>query len=129
MWALVAAIPCQDRGLQTHFNVSRQLTWAVPILSLHDRILEESKKRDRRNTFGLLKDIRDIEICARHMNELTDSVKFPLTEEKEREVRKRVEEVEIVYEGIKDGLDPLERQVREVFHRIVISRNEGLASK
>ncbi|EYU31128.1 hypothetical protein MIMGU_mgv1a024476mg, partial [Erythranthe guttata] len=81
MWALVAAIPCQYRGLQTHFN--------------------ESKKRDRRKTCGLLKDIRDIEICARHMNELTDS----------------------------DGLDPLERQVREVFHRIVISRNEGLASK
>ncbi|KAK6118785.1 hypothetical protein DH2020_047476 [Rehmannia glutinosa] len=84
-WALVAAIPCQDRGLQTHFYVTRQFVWAVPILSLHERVLEESKKRDRRNTCGLLKEIHDIEKCARHMNELTDSVQFPLTEKKERE--------------------------------------------
>ncbi|KAL7117728.1 hypothetical protein ACP275_03G091400 [Erythranthe tilingii] len=129
MWALVAAIPCQDRGLQTHFNVSRQLLWAPPILSLHDRILEESKKRERRNACGLLKDIRDVEVCARSMmNDLADSVRFPLTEEKEREVRERVDEIESVYQGIKDGLDPLEKGVREVFHRIVRSRNEGLAS-
>lgn len=127
-WALVAAIPCQDRGLQTHFYVSRQFLWGTPILSLHERILEESKKRDRRNACGLLKEIHDIEICARQMNELTDSIKFPLTEEKEREVKQRVREVEVVYEAIKDGLDPLERQVREVFHRIVRSRTEGLDS-
>ncbi|KAL0438246.1 UNVERIFIED_CONTAM: protein ROH1 [Sesamum latifolium] len=126
MWALVAAIPCQDRGLQTHFYVTRQFLWAAPILSLHERILEEAKKRDRRNSCGLLKEIYDIEKCARHMNELTDSIHFPLTDEKEREVKQRVEEVRRVYEAIRDGLDPLERQVREVFHRIVRSRTDGL---
>ncbi|XWS24957.1 hypothetical protein CRYUN_Cryun27aG0029400 [Craigia yunnanensis] len=41
MWALVAAIPCQDRGLQVHFYVPRQFSWAAPILSLHERIIEE----------------------------------------------------------------------------------------
>ncbi|KAG8389820.1 hypothetical protein BUALT_Bualt01G0018200 [Buddleja alternifolia] len=126
MWALVAAIPCQDRGLQTHFNVSKQFLWAGPILLLHERILEESKKRDRRSACGLLREIHEIENCARKMNELADCVKFPLTEEKEREVKQRVEEVGLVYEGIKDGLDPLERRVREVFRRIVRSRMEGL---
>ncbi|KAG8389880.1 hypothetical protein BUALT_Bualt01G0024900 [Buddleja alternifolia] len=126
MWALVAAIPCQDRGLQTHFNVSKQFLWAGPILLLHERILEESKKRDRRSACGLLREIHEIENCARKMNELADCVKFPLTEEKEREVKQRVEEVGLVYEGIKDGLDPLERRVREVFRRIVCSRMEGL---
>ncbi|KAL3845416.1 hypothetical protein ACJIZ3_002819 [Penstemon smallii] len=128
MWALVAAIPCQDRGLQTHFNVTRQFYWAVPILSLHERILEESKKRDRRNACGLLKEIHEIEKCARGMNEVADSIHFPLTEEKEREVKLRVQEVGMVYEAIKCGLDPLELQVREVFHRIVRSRTEGLDS-
>lgn len=128
MWALVAAIPCQDRGLQTHFVVPRQLLWAAPIISLHDRILEDSKKRDRRNACGLMKEIRDIEICTRHMNELTDSIQFPLNEEKEGEVKQRVQELGLVYEAVKDGLDPLERQVREVFHRIVRSRTEGLDS-
>ncbi|KAL6962500.1 Protein roh1d [Sarracenia purpurea var. burkii] len=128
MWALVAAIPCQDRGLQTHFSIPRQFIWAAPVLSLHERILEESKKRDRRNACGLLKEIREIEIIARHMNELSDSVQFPLTKEKAEEVRKRVEELGKVLEAVKSGLDPLECQVREVFHRIVRSRTEGLDS-
>lgn len=128
MWALVAAIPCQDRGLQIHLSVTRQFVWADPILSLHERILEESKKRDRRNSCGLLKEIHGIEKCARHMNELTDSVHFPLTEQKEAEVKERVQELALVHKAIKDGLDPLEREVREVFHRIVRCRTEGLAS-
>ncbi|XP_073290040.1 protein BYPASS1-LIKE-like [Primulina huaijiensis] len=128
MWALVASIPCQDRGLQTHFTVVRQYLWAIPIHSLHERILDESKKRDRRNACGLLKEIREIEKCARNMNELTDSVTFPLGEEKENEVRQRVQDLGVVYEAMKEGLDPLERQVREVFHRIVRGRVEGLNS-
>ncbi|KAK2979600.1 hypothetical protein RJ640_020092 [Escallonia rubra] len=128
MWALVAAIPCQDRGLQTHFYIAKQFVWAGPILSLHERILEESKKRDRRTAPGLLKEIHEIEKCARHMNELTDTVHFPLTEEKEGDARQRVQELALVYGAIKEGLDPVERQVREVFHRIVRSRTEGLDS-
>ncbi|XP_073136150.1 protein ROH1D-like [Henckelia pumila] len=125
MWALVAAIPCQDRGLHT---VVRQYFRAIPILSLHERILEQSKKRDRRNACGLLKEIHEIEKCERNMNELTDSITFPLSEEKENEVRQRVQDLGVVYEAIKEGLDPLERQVREVFHRIVRGRAEGLNS-
>ena len=44
--------------------------------------------------------------------------KFPLDEEKEAEVRKAAQELVQVCETLKDGLDPLERQVREMFHRI-----------
>lgn len=128
MWALVAAIPCQDRGLQTHFYVTRHFVWAGPLLNLHERIMEESKKRDRRNATGLLKEIHDIEKCARHMNEITDSLQFPITEERERELKERVEEVRVLYQAINNGLDPLERLVREVFHRIVRSRTEGIDS-
>lgn len=128
MYALVAAIPCQDRGLQVHFTIPRNFAWAVPLLALHERIMEESKRRDRKNACGLLREIHQIEKCARVMNELADSVHFPLTEEKEGEVKKRVQEVSQVSDALKDGLDPLERQVREVFHRIVRSRTEGLDS-
>ncbi|KAK7270428.1 hypothetical protein RIF29_23552 [Crotalaria pallida] len=126
MWALVAAIPCQDRGLQVHFNIPRNFLWAAPMISLHERIMEESKKRDRKNACGLLREIHRIEKYARVMNEFADSVHFPLTEESEVEVRKRVQEIAQVCDALKDGLDPLERQVREVFHRIVRSRTEGL---
>lgn len=128
MWSLVAAIPCQDRGLHLNFSVPRQLSWAAPVMSLHERILEESKKRERKNCCGLLREIQEIEKCARVMNALADSLEFPLSEEKEEEVRVKVEDVVNVCEGLKDGLDPLERQVREVFHRIVCGRMEGLDS-
>ncbi|MCI28383.1 UPF0496 protein 4-like, partial [Trifolium medium] len=53
MWSLVAAIPCQDRGLNVNFTVPRQVVWAAPVMSLHERISEESKKRERKNTCGL----------------------------------------------------------------------------
>ncbi|KAK7343737.1 hypothetical protein VNO77_12738 [Canavalia gladiata] len=128
IWALVAAIPCQDRGLHVHFTIPRNSSWAVAMLSLHERIMEESKKRERKNSCGLLKEIYQIEKCARMMNELADSVQFPLSEEKEGEVRQSVQEVSKVCDALKDGIDPLERQVREVFHRIVRSRTEGLDS-
>ncbi|XP_004516214.1 protein BYPASS1-LIKE-like [Cicer arietinum] len=128
MWALVAAIPCQDRGLNIHFSIPRQLLWAAPVISLHERILEESKKRERKNSCGLLREIQKIEKCARVMNELADSLQFPLSEEKGKEVRVRVEDLVKVCETLKNGLDPLERKVREVFHRIVRGRTEGLDS-
>ncbi|KAK4747353.1 hypothetical protein SAY87_026390 [Trapa incisa] len=126
MWALVAAIPCQDRGLQAHFYIPRQFAWAAPVMSLHDRIVEESKKRERKNSCGLLKEIYKIERCMRMMNEVVDSVQLPLMEDDEGKVRMRVEEVVSFLEEMKQGLGPLERKVREVFHRIVRSRTEGL---
>uniref|UniRef100_A0A1J3FZM4 UPF0496 protein 4 n=1 Tax=Noccaea caerulescens TaxID=107243 RepID=A0A1J3FZM4_NOCCA len=128
MWALVAAIPCQDRGLAVHFNVPRSFQWGGSLMSLHDRIIEESKKRERKNSCGLLREIDQIERSSRVMSELADSVQFPLTEDKEVEVRERVEELGKLHDGLKIGLDPFERKVREVFHRIVRSRTEGLDS-
>ncbi|KAK7380492.1 hypothetical protein VNO78_33004 [Psophocarpus tetragonolobus] len=128
MWVLVAAIPCQDRGLGLHFSVPRQFSWAAPVVALHERIVEESKKRERKNSCGLLREIHQIEKCARVINELADSVQFPLSEEKGEEVRQGVQDVSKVCEVLKEGLDPLERQVREVFHRIVRGRTEGLDS-
>ena len=52
----------------------------------------------------------------------------PFTGEREAEVREAAAELTTVCAAMKDGLDPLERQVREVFHRIVRSRMEGLDS-
>uniref|UniRef100_A0A1J3IV94 UPF0496 protein 4 n=1 Tax=Noccaea caerulescens TaxID=107243 RepID=A0A1J3IV94_NOCCA len=128
MWVLVAAIPCQDRGLQVNFFVPRHFQWAAPVMSLHDKIVEESKRRDRKNCCGLLKEIDRIEKSSRLMNELIDSIHFPLSEQKEVEVKERVEELVQVHQALKNGLDPFERKVREVFHRIVRSRTESLDS-
>lgn len=88
--------------------------------------MEESKKRERKGSCGLLREIYQIEKCTRRMTELADSAHFPLSEEKEMEVRHAVEEVKELLERLNQGLDLFERQVRDVFHRIVRSRTEGL---
>lgn len=126
MWTLVAAIPCQDRGLQIHFSIPRSFCWSSPILSLHERILDESKKKDRKNSCGMLKEINQIEKLIRNLTELLDIVQFPMPEERESELKLEVQELARVSDVLKNELDPLERQVREVFYRIVRSRTEGL---
>ncbi|XAR49414.1 hypothetical protein NMG60_11032618 [Bertholletia excelsa] len=114
LWALVASIPCQDRGLQIHFSIPRQYSWGTPLLSLYDRIMEEFKKRDRRASSGLLKEIYQMEKCIRHMTDLKE------------EVERGVQELAQVFDACKNGLDPLEREVREVFRKIMGCRTEGL---
>lgn len=126
LWVLVAAIPCQDRSLNIHFSFPRQFSWGTPLHLLYERIIEESKKRERRNSNGLLKEIYQVERCARHMTDLVEAVQFPLAEEQKMEVEQGVQELSLICEALKNGLDPLERQVREVFHRIMKCRNEGL---
>ena len=126
LWTLVAAIPCQDRGLNIHFSVPRQFSWSIPVTSIYERIMEESKKRERRNSNGLLKEIYRVEICTRHLTDLVDSAQFPLTEELEMEVEQDVKELMHVCEAFRVGLDPLERQVREAFRKIMTCRTEGL---
>ncbi|GMI83197.1 BYPASS1-LIKE [Hibiscus trionum] len=128
MWALVAAVPCQDRGLQVQFYLPRQFSWAATILSLHDRIMEESKRKDRKHSCGLLMEIHRIEKCTQPLCDLTATEQFPIGDDKEKELRQRVEELGQAYDAVKEGLEPLEKKVREVFHRIVHSRTQGLDS-
>ncbi|URE46646.1 hypothetical protein MUK42_14679 [Musa troglodytarum] len=126
MRSLVAAIPCHDRSIQAHFSIPRTFPWAAPIVSIHERIVEESKNRERRNSTGLLKEIQQIERCTHQLTELTQVNQFPMSEEKQEELRQRVEELAQVCVVLKEGLGPLERQVREVFLRIMCSRIDGL---
>jgi Protein BYPASS1-related len=129
MWALVAAIPCQDRGLQIHFSIPRSgFMWSLALLSLHEKITEESKRKDRRNANGLMKEIQQIEKSSHQLLELLDGVEMPIGEEKDHQLKNSLQELENVSGILKEGLEPLERQIREVFHRIVRSRTEGLDS-
>ncbi|CAA7024420.1 unnamed protein product [Microthlaspi erraticum] len=128
MWVLVAAIPCQDRGLQVNFYFPRHFQWAVPVMSLHDKITEESKKRDKKKACGLLREINQIERISRMLSELIDSDNFSMADEKGVEVKEKVEELMHVCEDVRECLEPFERKVREVFHRIVRSRTESLDS-
>ncbi|KAG9132504.1 hypothetical protein Leryth_008443 [Lithospermum erythrorhizon] len=128
LWALVAAIPCQDRSLNIHFAFPRQNSppypWSNSLHSLHDRIIDESKNQPNSN--GLLKEICQVEKYVHHITDLVDSVQFPLNEEQKEEVRAGVEELTLLAKVFKTELDPLERQLREVFRKIMSCRTEGL---
>lgn len=126
LWILVAAIPCQDRGVQINFSIPRQFAWSTPLFLLHSRIMDESKKRDRRNSSGLLKEIYQIEKCVHNLTDLVDAAQFPLSEELKEDVRENVHELSLVCEVCKNGLDPLERKLRETFRKTMNFRSEGL---
>ncbi|KZV30618.1 hypothetical protein F511_44555 [Dorcoceras hygrometricum] len=127
MWALVAAIPCQERtGLATHLPVPKQLTWAQPLISLQEKIGEDWKKKDKKGNAGLLEEVQKMEKLAQSLVEFSDSFVFPMEEEKAVAVAAQVAELAEICEKMEEGLGPLQQQVREVFHRIVRSRAEVL---
>ncbi|CAI9103940.1 OLC1v1002537C1 [Oldenlandia corymbosa var. corymbosa] len=126
LWTLVAAFPCQDRGHQVHFTIPRQFVWSTPFFLLHSRITDESKKRGWRDSNGFLREINRIEKSIHHMTDLVDSVQVPLAEEQKEEVRESVKELAIVCEICNSELDPLERNLRDVFRKIMSCRTEGL---
>ncbi|KAF0889218.1 hypothetical protein E2562_022470 [Oryza meyeriana var. granulata] len=133
-WALVAAVPCPDRSaaLQAHHLPAAPpraaFPWAPPLLTLQERLAEEGKRKDRRHSCGLLKEIHVLEKSTHKLTEAIDAAPIPLFGDREADVREAAAELAAVCAAMRDGLEPLERQVREVFHRIVRSRVEGLDS-
>lgn len=131
MLSLAAALPCQcDRTGSlsgAHFTAPpRVFYWGPAVYSIYEKVLEEWKRREKKSNSGLLKEIGEIERISRHLGEIIDAAQFPLEKEKEVEIREVAQELEKVSGVIKEGLDPLERQVREVFNRLVRSRTEGM---
>ncbi|KAM7525798.1 hypothetical protein LguiA_015700 [Lonicera macranthoides] len=126
MWALVAAIPCQERsGLGPHFQLPRQFGWAQGIIGLQEKIGEEWKKKEKKGSAGLLEEISRMEKLGQSLVEFTESYHFPVEEEKEDEVAGQVAELREICRRM-EGLVGLQQQVREVFHSIVRSRAEVL---
>ncbi|GLT78192.1 hypothetical protein SLA2020_497350 [Shorea laevis] len=127
MWALVAAIPCQDRtGLAAHFPVPKQLGWAQSLIGLQEKIGEEWKKKEKKGTSGLLEELQKMEKLAQNLSEFAESFQFPGEAEKVEEVATQVTELAVTCQRMEEGLIPLQLQIREMFHRIVRSRTEFL---
>lgn len=127
MWAMVAAIPCQERnGLSTHFQFPRQLGWAQPMIGLQEKIQDEWKRKEKKGTAGLLEEMQKMEKVAQGLLDFADGFMFPLEEEKSTELGVQVAEMLDICQRMEEGLGPLQQQVKEVFHRIVRSRAEVL---
>ncbi|KAF6157634.1 hypothetical protein GIB67_037207 [Kingdonia uniflora] len=127
MWALITSIPCQDRaGLATQFPIPRQLLSAGPMIGLQERIAEEWKKKEKKGSAGLLDEMQRLEKYSQMFIELADSIQYPMEKEQIEEVGLVVAELKETITIMEEGLVPLQRQIREVFHRIVRSRTEVL---
>ncbi|MBA0691072.1 hypothetical protein Golax_007720 [Gossypium laxum] len=127
MWAMVAAIPCQERnGLPTHFPVPKQLNWAHSLIGLQEKIADEWKKKEKKGMSGLLDELQKMEKLAQSLMDFTDSFHFPGDAEKVKEAAANVSELKEIFRRMDQGLTPLQMHIREVFHRIVRSRTEFL---
>ena len=146
MWALVAAVPCQDRAsAAAPVAPAKQAQWAAPMTAIQERIVEESRRRDKKGSSsgasspasaGLLAEMQAVERAARELNSLLEEiaeeedeaaeVEAPasISEERAGDVVERAEALAGACRALEDGLAPLERQVRAVFHRVVASRAE-----
>ncbi|XP_071674960.1 uncharacterized protein [Lolium perenne] len=130
-WVLVAAIPYPDSGATLHADhlpvapLHAAFPWAFPLLALQQRLTEEGKRKDRHNFRGLLKEIHTLEKCAQRLAEAIDSAPILLAGEMEAMVRETAAELAAVCAAMKDGLEPLERQVRKVYRHIVRCRDKS----
>uniref|UniRef100_A0A453K9D9 Uncharacterized protein n=1 Tax=Aegilops tauschii subsp. strangulata TaxID=200361 RepID=A0A453K9D9_AEGTS len=92
------------------------------------RLAEEGKRKERRSCCGLLKEIYVLEKATQKLADAIDAAPIPLFGDREADLREAAAELSAVCAAMREGLEPLEKQVREVFHRIVRSRVEGLDS-
>ncbi|KAL8150413.1 hypothetical protein V2J09_020221 [Rumex salicifolius] len=129
MWVMVTAIPCQERaGIGAHGPVPKQPFWANGMSGLQDKIVEKWRKKEKKGAVGgpagLMDEVSKVEKTAQSLADCLSRFRFPMDENEEDEVANRVADLAEVCARMDNGLGPLHRQIREVFHRIARSRIE-----
>nr|GEW19115.1 BYPASS-related protein [Tanacetum cinerariifolium] len=105
MWAMVSAIPCQERtDLGAHLQLSKQFTWAQPMIGLQEKIGEDWKKKEKKGRSGLLDETQKLEKLGLSLVEFTDGFSFPVEAEKAEEVAAMVDEMAEICGRMDEGL-------------------------
>nr|AAM62975.1 unknown [Arabidopsis thaliana] len=122
MWTLVVAVPCQtSNGLMVHVPLPKNQVWASAAVSISERVGEEMKRKETRGG-GLMEEMQRMERIWLKLMEFSEGFRF----NGEEDVVAEVAEMEEICRKMEDGLEGLQRRVREVFHRLVKSRSEIL---
>ncbi|XP_018460834.2 protein ROH1 [Raphanus sativus] len=128
MWVLVAAVPCQTSNvLVAPLQLPKHQSWASAAVNIQEKVGEEMKRKEKRfgcGGGGLMEEMQRMEKIGLSLLEFTERFRFPAEEEEAEEVAEKVEEMDEICRGMEVGLEDLQRQVREVFHRLVRSRLE-----
>ncbi|WOL19262.1 hypothetical protein Cni_G28060 [Canna indica] len=123
MWALAAAFRSHDRSASapsSPVSPRQHLCWAQAMAALQDSILEEW--RMRKGSAGLLAEVQALERCGKGLMEAVGEA--GPSPSRAEDVAAKAAELAEACERLEEGLGPLERQVREVFHRVIGSRAE-----
>ncbi|EOA16760.1 hypothetical protein CARUB_v10004973mg [Capsella rubella] len=124
MWSLVTAVPCQTSSvLVAPLPLPKHQSWASASVFIQERIGEEIKRK-RCGGGGLMEEMQRMERIGISLLEFTERFRFPADEEEEMEVAEKVDAMEEICREMEVGLDDLQRQMRQVFHRLVRSRIE-----
>jgi hypothetical protein len=93
---------------------------------LQEKIAEEWKKKEKKGSVGLLEEMQKMEKVGQLLIDFAESFQFPGESEHLDEVKVHVEELADICRKMDEGLEPLQLQIREVFHRLVRTRTEFL---
>lgn len=132
MWSLAAAIPCQERlGLGSAAGIAavaaaKHAAWAQPVAAIQEKLAEEWRRKERRGSAGLLEELQRMERSAANLAEFVENFRFPVEASMAAEAAAQVEELRESCRRMEEGLVPLQRQIREVFHKLVKTRTEVL---
>ncbi|XP_074572442.1 protein ROH1A-like [Curcuma longa] len=121
MWVLAAAFICQDLAAvvpSSPVSPQQHLPWAGTMVLLQDRMAAEWRRRK-----GEAVQLAEMEALERWGKVLMVAV---VREGGRAQAEDAAAELAEACRRLEEGLGPLERQVREVFHRVVCSRAEVL---
>lgn len=123
---VVIALACKPKRPLVNLHVSSQCLWASSLLSLQQRVKEETDKRKNKGSIALLRELDNVDSLVRRLYEgvdkkLNEKSMFFNAEEAEK-LSVLVEELASGSENLGRGLAPLEECVNELFRSLIASR-------
>ncbi|KAL0907733.1 hypothetical protein M5K25_022165 [Dendrobium thyrsiflorum] len=120
MWMMVASFPCGSGEVQPPPPIptaTRHMPWALALSRLHEKIGEDIRRERKEGgllvSAGMLEETLALERSGRELLKLASNGEG---------LEAVASELAIASGKLDEGLGPFERKVREVFHRLVRSR-------
>ena len=123
---LASALSFKPRRPLSSISVGGQSAWTFSLTSLQQRVKEEIDRKKAKGSNALLEELDKTDIAVRLLYGKVESMLntrcFPLGEEQVREIRDAVESLKMARRELRNGIDPLEASVGEVFKVLIASR-------
>ncbi|KAG0584567.1 hypothetical protein M758_3G219700 [Ceratodon purpureus] len=123
---LVTALACKPKRPLTNLSVASHYKWSPALVSLQQRVKEETDKRKTKGSIALLRELDSVDASVQRLHEILDrhltEKAFPLAREQATELKMEVEALRKHSADLGYGLQPLEVQVNELFRMLIASR-------